>query len=230
MINISDYYRDLLETNFPNRPDDWPRYIDPTSNEVTLIKKYQEYFDSGQIDKAEELLNQNPISKQMIINAQTMNQTRDAVIALQRYYFSDVQKYLVDIVNFRGTFNLTSSYTKYDVVNYVFNQAVQSFMGIKANIPVGTLTTNASYFIPITLQGPEGQSGTGLNYRGNYSINTQYSKQDCVTYNNVLWVAYEDNIGETPSEYSNYWSAVIKIVPDSRFVALDAKYVSITDT
>lgn len=188
-------------------------------------------FDSNRIEEATALLEDNPILKRIIINADNMNQLRDAVIALERFYYSDIQKYIINLVNFRGDFILTTQYRKFDVVNYVYyGTAIQSYMAIKDDIPIGVLPTNRDYFVPITLQGAEGKSGTGLTYRGRYDPNANYvAKKECVTYNNTLWVAEEDSINMTPSETSNYWSAVIKIIADNKYLALNMTYLTTTN-
>ena len=44
----------------------------------------------------------------------------------------------------------------------------------------------------------------GMNYRGEYSSDTNYTKLDVVTYNGSSFVAIEDSIGHSPDE-STYW-------------------------
>lgn len=147
----------------------------------------------------------------MIINADNLNKLRDAIISIQRYYMQDVQQYLVEIIKYKGPWASNVRYTKYDVITYDTNGATESFMGIQTNIPLGTSPLNKDYFIPLTLRGEQGASGTGMSPRGYWNAAVQYYKHDCVAYNNVLWYAKQDNLNRVPQPISDDWEQVMSL-------------------
>ncbi len=207
---MSNLYPDL-ENKFPEQIDDFEKFQDPNLTSISLINEYYTYFDSGNLQAANELLESNPSLKRMIINAESLNKLRDAIVSVQRYYLSDVENYLVNIIKFKGDFNNLSKYTKYDVVGYVNESAIQYYMGKMHNIPIGTLPTNTDYFVPLTLRGQQGVSGTGLSPRGLWGNIVQYYENDCGSYNNSLWSAKETNVGQPPQDGSAYWQLLMKL-------------------
>lgn len=213
---MSNLYPDL-ENKFPEQIDDFEKFQDPNLFSISLINEYYSYFDSGNIQAANDLLENNPALKRMIINAENLNKLRDAIISAQRYYLDDLENYLVNIVKFKGDFNNLSKYTKYDVVGYVNESAIQYYMGKLINIPIGTLPTNSDYFVPLTLRGQQGVSGTGLSPRGLWSNIIQYYTNDCVSHNNSLWYSKQNNIGQSPQEGSAYWELLMKL--DNKIIA-----------
>lgn len=46
--------------------------------------------------------------------------------------------------------------------------------------------------------------------RGEWDISTNYEVLDVVTYNNDVYVAWNNSTGQTPSNNSNYWKRMIK--------------------
>jgi len=207
---MSNLYPDL-ENKFPEQIDDFEKFQDPNLTSISLINEYYSYFDSGNLQAANELLENNPSLKRMIINAESLNKLRDAILSVQRYYLNDVESYLVNIVKFKGDFNNLSKYTKYDVVGYVNESAIQYYMAKMHNIPIGTLPTNTDYFVPLTLRGQQGVSGTGLSPRGLWGNIVQYYENDCVSYNNSLWSAKQVNVGQPPQDGSEYWELLMKL-------------------
>ena len=207
---MSIIYPDL-ENNFPESIDNFDKYLDPTLEMLSVINQYYTLFDTGDLVGATTLLESNPTLKQMIINADNLNQLRDAIISLERYYMDDVQQYLVEIIKFKDIYNPSTKYLKYDVVGYVIGSATEYFMCIDSTVPIGTLPTNATYFIPITLRGEQGASGTGLSYRGGWDGIRQFYKDDCVVYNNILWSANIDNLASEPTLEGSDWTYVMGI-------------------
>ena len=207
---MSILYPDL-ENNFPDSVDNFDKFLDPTIATLTAINQYYVLFDSGDLAGATAILNANPTLKQMIINADNLNKLRDGIVSLQRYYMDDIQQYLVELINYRGVYSGSATYTKYDVVNYTIGTATESYMGISTTIPISTLPTDTSYFIKITLRGDQGASGTGLSYRGGWLSSTQYYLNDCIAYNNMLWSAKRNNLNVVPLLVSDDWLMIMEI-------------------
>lgn len=204
---MSVTYKDLVFSQFPDEIDAFQYFSDPTIDDVPLIKQYQSYFNSGNISSAAKILEDNPMLQNKIINANNLNKLVDSIKALQRLYMSDIQSYIMEVVTYKNAYSSKTTYSKYDVVDYN-NQA---YMCISVNCPMGTLPTNKDYFIPLSLKGDIGVSGTGLSPRGYWNEYVQYYKDDLVSYKNVLWAANEDNIGFLPSDTSSKWYSVLSM-------------------
>lgn len=203
---MSQSYIDLTETNFPQAVDTFDRATDVTLDLLPLVKQYQTLYNNGKFGEAAQLLIDHPELQNCMINAKTINRCYDGIKALQRYYFSDIQKYIEELITYRGEYSNKSSYKKYDVV--LFNSS--AYLCI-SNSEIGVLPTSDKW-IQITLQGEQGIPGIGLNFSGTWSSTTTYQKDSCVTYNNVLYASViDDNLGKTPSQNSSYWTLVFDI-------------------
>ena len=204
---MSKTYSDLVHSQFPDSIDSYSYFSDPTIDDIQLIKQYQNYFNSGNISSAAKILEDNPTLQNKIINANSLNKFVDSIKAMQRLYMSDIQSYIIELVTYKDEYSSKVIYSKYDVVKYN-NQA---YMCISLNCPMGTLPTDKNYFIPLSLKGDKGDSGTGLAPRGIWDETIQYYKDDVVSYNNTLWAASEENINRIPSNESTVWYSVLSL-------------------
>lgn len=209
-MSVNPIYSDLSNL-FPAAIDNMDKFRDPDPASVPIINQYYTYFNAGNLASADALLEANPQLKLMLLGAENMNGLRDGIISVQRFFFDEVQQYLVNIVKPKGEWDASAKYTKYDVVQYIQNGAVESFMGIKTDIPIGTSPVNSHYFVAITLRGEQGVSGLGLSPRGYWSSASQYYVNDCVSYNDVLWYAKRDNVGQVPKDVSDDWDKLLLI-------------------
>ena len=207
MINISILYPDL-DNKFPIEVDDFERFIDPDISSLQAINRYYQYFDSGDLASATSVLAENPNLKRMIINAESMNKLRDGLISVERYYLNDIQQYLVEIVKYKGFWSNGTRYTKYDVVYYESNGAIEVYMGISTTIPIGTLPTDITYWIPLVIRGEKGDAGIGLAFQGEYDISKTYQKNDAVQYLGNLYGALKESTGVLPTVggSNEYWA------------------------
>lgn len=201
---MSQLYPDLIN-NFPNDIDPNRKFQDVTSANKALVLQYYTYKEAGNDAAATDLLNTNPALKDTIVTAEMIQYIYDMNVSQQRFYLNDVQTYLVNLVKPKGYFSETTKYTKYDTVQYTVNGAIQSYMGAKVDIPIGTPPTNTTYFDPITLRGEKGASGTGLSVRGVWNSLDTYYVNDCVSLNNAMWYAIVENTNNAPNDLSTYW-------------------------
>lgn len=205
---MSKTYEDLVYTNFPEEVDTFEYFSDPTANDTQLIKQYQTYFNSGNLTSAAKILVDNPTLRNKIINADNLNKLLDAIKSSQRFYKENIMQYIMNVVVNRGDY---SSAIKYEIYNVVYYQDLP-YMCISNNTPIGVLPTNKTFWYPLAIVGQQGESGTGLSNRGQWSEYKVYNKDDLVSLNNVLWAATADNIiGETPSSTSAYWDSVLSL-------------------
>lgn len=203
---MSQSYLDLTETNFPQAIDTFDRATDITIELLPLVQEYQKLYNSGKINEASKILIDHPELQSCMINAKTINRCYDGIKALQRYYFSDIQKYLEQIITYKGDYSNKTAYKKYDVCLYNNGSAYLCISDSK----IGSLPTDTSYFVPLTLQGEQGIAGINLTFEGSWDAKATYSSDSCVTYNNVLYASLtDDNLAKTPSKTSSYWTVVI---------------------
>lgn len=199
-----------LENNFPESVDVFEKFQDPSISQLAVIQQYKKLYSEGKITEAVTLLEENPDLKHCIINAENLNKLRDAIISMQRYYLKDVQAYLMNLVKWKGAWEDSESYNKYDVVSYARKDVVETFMAVVNDVPIGTTPINLEYWVPITLRGEQGVSGTGLSGRGNWNENTQYYVDDWVAHNSTIWAASNDNFNSEPYDGSPDWYPVIR--------------------
>ncbi|MGN1124681.1 MAG: hypothetical protein ACI4SM_00705 [Candidatus Gastranaerophilaceae bacterium] len=214
---MSVSYPDLTETNFPQAIDTFNRATDVTLELLPYVQEYQKLYNTGKLADAAQILVEHPELQNCIINASTINKCYDAIKALQRFYMSDIQKYIEQLITYKGEYSSKISYEKYDVILYNGS----AYLCI-SDSPIGTLPTDLNYFTPLTLKGEQGESGTGLSSRGVWDKTVQYYKDDLVSYNNQLWAAKEDNFGSLPNDYSTVWYSVLSLDVTKDYV--DTKY------
>lgn len=101
-----------------------------------------------------------------------------------------------------------SSTKQYEINNIVIYNKKSYF--VKTKPPVGTLPTDANYFISLNLEGEKGNTSLGMNGYGVWDSTYQYPQYYCVEYNDCLWISKSDNINQTPSDNSDYWSLIIE--------------------
>ena len=203
---MSQSYVDLTETNFPQAVDVFDRATDVTLDLLPLVKEYQTLYNNGKLNEAASLLANYPELQNCMINAKTINRCYDGIKALQRYYFSDIQKYIEELITYRGEYSSKSSYEKYDVV--IYNSSAYLCV---SNSGIGVLPTSNKW-VQITLKGDQGEPGLNLTFLGSWSAAITYQKDSCITYNNVLYASkIDNNMAKTPSINSEYWNVVFDV-------------------
>lgn len=214
---MSTTYTDLTETKFPNAVDDLSRMSDLASSDLTLVNQYYTYYNAGNLTAAAQLLADNPTLINKLFNAAKFNILRDALIALERFYLSDVQTYInstrqslqgeIDKFTALGAYSATTQYVKHNIVTSNGNGYVCT-ADCKGKAP-GT-TAGADYWQLIVNKGDKGDSGTGLSFRGQYSATTAYTLNDCVTDGTSIWAAVKASTGQALAE-GEYWTRVMQI-------------------
>lgn len=208
---MSTQYPELGLTNFPNELDSRYIMLDPSiPSDLSAIDAYNARIAAKDMEGALKVLADNPRLSKMLFNADKWNRHEDMLLALERYYMDDVQQYLVEIVVWRGTWQDGVAYSKYNVVSYLNDEGHEAYMAIQA-VPAGIVPTDKTYWIPITLRGQQGVSGTGLSWRGQWDVEVEYFENDCVAYDNKMWAAKQPSTGQTPTPGSEYWDCVFEV-------------------
>ena len=197
---MGEIYTDL-NSDFPLKVSTMNRVQDVTLSAKPYVDLYNQYYSQGDLDNANQVINDHPELLTMMLNMSLVNQIIDEIKATQRTFKDDVESYIFTIVKIKGTFSKSTKYTKYNIV-YFENLP---YMAIADDIPIGTLPTNLTYWYPLAIKGEQGESGLGLTPRGAWNDSTQYYKDDMVAYNNVLWAALANNINYIPNDSSSMW-------------------------
>lgn len=216
---MSILYPDLSNTTFPNSEDTFKQFLDIVISDGDLIKQYQAAVEANNATLATQILQQIPAYAQKVLTATDLNKFVDAIIAVERFYDSDIQPYvnekqaewqdIVDQFEYKGDFSTTTQYLKNNYVSFVYNDVEQLYVAL-SQPPVGTVPTNTTYWRVLSVRGPRGLSGSGLSFAGTWNADTTYTAQDCVNYDNALWGALQSNTNQIPSEGSVYWSLIYR--------------------
>ena len=205
---MSATYPDLV-SSFPEKVDDHYIYKDVDITVKPFIDKYCQYYNNNDFASIQELLNLHPELNNYILNAKSLQRSHDGNIAVQRFCEGYYKDYVVHVMKFKGDFDPTAKYTKYNVVKYVVDGGIQTYIAISDNdIPIGTLPTNEDFWYCATMRGEQGASGLGLSVRGIWDSLTPYYVNDCVSWNNSLWYATIEHTNKVPNDLSTYWEKV----------------------
>lgn len=212
---VDGKYADLPRTNMPLAVDDINEMQDITLDLVSARDLFYAYMDAGDLTNATTVINNNPNLLACLFNADKYNSLRDSMIALERVFLTDIQDYIINLSTPQGEWQNNKSYSKYQVVSYIYQDATQFYcarqMSVPANSTVSynTNPTNTYYWTPITLRGMQGDPGTGLSPMGIWNNTTQYYNYtnsttnmpiiSLVYYNNIFWQATTNNINSEPT-------------------------------
>lgn len=229
---MSTRYPDLRHTNFPDQLDNQIPMRDPSASDMVLINQYNSLLASGQYATAIEFLSANQTLQESQMNAEKLLKIHHAILALERYYFDDVQQQIFRIGNKRGAWNAyMSSFTaddayrlnKYDVVTYPVDGVDQYFLVYGDNINEGEIPTESEKYLQMSIKGDKGDKGDagytpikdvdyrdgvdgiGMSPKGAWVNNRDYFQYDLVSHNGYLWYCLEDNIAQEPSNESSIW-------------------------
>lgn len=195
---MSQQYTDLSYTNFPDSVDSIERFNDVSAEMVPLVNSFYACYDSRDLAGAAKILNDNPGLKSMIINAEALNKLRDPLIAMQRFYLSDVQQYILDIGD--SVSDLVD--TKKTEIEQVAEDSKQDMLDVKdayeqeINARSAELTTRIDNF----------------TCKNDYLATLSYKRGNTVRYNGNFYMCVQDApVGETPAKNGDtaYWSLVI---------------------
>lgn len=181
-----------------------------------LFLNYYYAMQSNNISSANSILLNNPSLANQITNSQNINYLINGVnereIEPKRdidYYLDKLyQDFLVMINNtrVRGEFDPTVQYYPHNLVYY----NGKGYYALKEP-PIGTLPTNAEYWLEFDIRGFQGYGGLDLNLRFNWDNTISYKKGDIVIYRNKMWYALADNTNYEPN--LNHYPWVIISMP-----------------
>ena len=217
---MSVLYSDLSLTAFPGDIDSFTTWLDIIASDGALVLQYQQAMQTGNTVLANQILAQIPSASQKIIKATDLNKMTQAILAVERFYKTDVEPYIqeqqanwIEIIQRISYKDEGASGTTYEVnnfVSYTVSGATLIYLAT-SNPPVGTPPTNTNYWRLLSIQGQQGPSGEGVSYRQEWNSSTQYYTDDTVTYGGALWIATQNSQGQTPQSGSQYWELVMSL-------------------
>ena len=229
---MSETYLELTHSNYPQQKDKLMVFRDPSVSEVDLINQYNSLIASGQVASAIDILSANPSLNECIINADKLLSLHHSILAVQRFFYDNVQEKIYRMGQQKGDWHALMSsdasteenkLNMYDIVRYPIDGIKQYFMVISSEIMAGTLPTDASCYMQMTMKGDKGDTGytpvkgvdyfdgvdgapgLGMSPRGIWISNKQYYQYDLVSHNGFLWYALNDTVAEEPSDESSVW-------------------------
>jgi len=214
---------DLIYTTYPDTIDNILLKSNITNaTDSSLVQQIQAFYVAGDFASAAALMTANPQLNGKIFNANDFNQLRDAIIALERFYNSDISPYIetkqtewqniIDKFSFKGIYSPTIQYYQNNLVNYTTTSGTFLYICI-AQPSVGIAPNNTTYWRVFTVQGERGVSGTGMSFAYLYNPTLSYSVNNVVIYKDKWWGALQPNQGQTPFEGSTYWQAILTSLP-----------------
>ena len=215
---MSIEYQDLPLTNFPDSLDSFTQWLNIVATDGPLIQQYLNAMNAGNQALANQILTQIPSASQKIIKATDLNKISQAILAIERFYLTDIQSYVqnqqqnwLNIINqftYKGVWSSGTSYVVNNIVLYTVN-GLQLLFVATSTPSVGTPPTNTNYWRTLTVQGTQGTSGPGLSYMQEWVASTTYNVNDAVTYSEGLWMSLQSNTNVQPATNHNFWKLII---------------------
>lgn len=216
----NDLYNDLPLTNFPSSVDQFMTFLNVVASDGSLIEQYLKAMNAGNQTQANQILAQIPQASQKLITATDLNTLSQAMLAVERFYLTDIEPYMNELqqswtqtikqFSYQGVWSSGTSYVVNNLVSYTVSGINLVYIAT-SNPPVGTVPTNSNYWRLLTIQGQQGTSGQGVSYRQEWTNSATYSVNDCVTYNAALWMAIASSQNQEPTNNSQYWQLIMNL-------------------
>lgn len=215
---MSTRYSDLSLTSFPDNIDTFKTFLNIDASDGALIKGYTDAMQDGNQTLALQYLAQLPSATQKIIQATDLNKMTEAILAVERFFTSDIHddieqrqemwKQLVDNFAYINVWASGTVYKKNNLVSYTIGTKTNIYIAI-ADVPAGINPTNGNYWRVLTQSGKQGVSGVGLAYRLGWSAGEDYQKDNAVTHDGALWQSLAENTNVEPGTNDSIWKLIM---------------------
>ena len=216
----NNLYPDLPLTNFPSNIDTFTTWLNIVASDGVLIQQYQDAIQAGNTTLANQILTQIPQVTQKIITATDLNKLSQAMLAIERFYLTDIEPYIetqqqswltaIQQFSYKGVWQNGTSYVVNNMVSYTVSGLNLIYIATSTP-PVGTAPTNTQYWRVLTIQGQPGSSGDGLSYRQEWNSSTTYSTNDAATYDGAVWMALQSSQNRLPDSSPQYWRLIMNL-------------------
>lgn len=178
-------------------------------------------MDAGNQVRANEILAQIPSATQKIITATDLNKQTQAILAVERFYSTDIEPYIeeqqtswLNVINrfsYQGVWSSGTSYLQNNIVLYTASGTQLLFLATTTP-PIGTPPSDTNYWRMLTIRGETGASGEGLSYMQQWNAGTTYGENDAVTYSGGLWMSLQQNTNVVPGSNDSIWQLIIPLI------------------
>lgn len=215
---MSTTYPDLPLTQFPGSVDQFKTFLDVTASDGPYIQQYMQALQQNDLQTAQAVLAQIPAAAQKRVQAMDLNQLTQAMMAVERFYSTDIYPYIQTqqqnwqaIVNQFSYISAWAPNTTYDINNMVsYSSGGSNLIYIAIDdVPANMLPTSTRYWRQMTIQGESGGTGPGLSYLQDWNSSTRYVQNNAVTYDGAIWMALRTNTGTRPGTSSSTWQKII---------------------
>ena len=216
----NNLYPDLPLTNFPSNIDTFTTWLNIVASDGVLIQQYQAAIQAENTTLANQILTQIPQATQKIITATDLNKLSQAMLAVERFYLTDIEPYIetqqqswltaIQQFSYKGVWQNGTSYVVNNMVSYTVSGLNLIYIATSTP-PVGTVPTNTQYWRVLTIQGQPGSSGDGLSYRQEWNSSTTYNTNDAVTYDGAVWMALQSSQNRLPDSSPQYWRLIMNL-------------------
>lgn len=216
---MSALYPDLINTFFPDSLDIIPLFSDiTTAEEANWIQNIQDLIKMGNMDQATKILQDHPELYNKIFNAHKFNSFRDAILALERFYKTDIKPYIItkqtewtntmNNFSYIAYYNPVTQYQKNNIISYNSGEGEMLYICINKP-PTGTSPANLAFWRQFTIRGKQGISGGSFAFKFDWKTDVQYYEKDSVAHNGTIWGALEENINSEPEYGNSNWYSLI---------------------
>ena len=150
-LNNEGRYTDLPHTLFPQASDDeagHPLMSDISGNLFAAAKEYSTKIAQGDALGAQTVLQNNPGLVDTMFTAEKYNWMRDAIVATQRYYASDVRSMITEMAQHSIGLDDNNTMNTPDVNGYSITKIKSIVDGTKYYFNLDPSTWNTSTYVP----------------------------------------------------------------------------------
>lgn len=219
-MKISTRYPDLNMTTFPENKDSFTQFLDILSTDGALIKEYKDAVSSGNQTVAMQKLQQIPAYRRKLLTAEDLNKFADAVVALERFYGTDITSYvntkqsqwqsILNQFTYKGNFSSSYIYQRNNYVTFGVGSDKNLYIALQ-DVPQGIVPTNPTYWRKFSVKGIPGEPGIGISFSGEWEANISYILDNCVQYDGSLWIALQSSTNQIPVDGGSYWKKITDI-------------------
>ena len=210
-----------MSSNFPNEIDDIPSFLDVTSRDGDLLQQYKLYIQQNDMTNARRVFSQIENADRKIISANKMNKIRDALIALEVFYKTDIVNYtnqkelewkdIIDMFKFKGLYSNSVIYDVNNIVAYADKGDNHLYIKTNINNKAGIIPTDERYWRKITVKGEKGDPPTGSTiFMFDWNSSQNYKIDSIVSHNNKWWIAVKQNSNSEPKENNINWKLIME--------------------
>lgn len=191
-------------------------YQEIQTSDASVANSFKQAWHTGNYRTALNILVNN--AQQLMgktLNADAMAKIANGLITIQSRYDIDTRQFLVagldhvqfliDNIQNLQEYDETADYVLFNFVLY----DDELYMALN-DVPVGTLPTDEDYWLYVGLKGERGAPAVQGVVKYNWSSTTNYVQNDIVVYNNIVYIALQNNRGRNPSTSLTYWSVIYK--------------------